>query len=176
MTLIWTIVGFVTGAMPFSLWLGQKLARADVRHFGDGNPGAANAWLAGGWRVGIISGFSDLASTEHVSFTRLLPVCFCSGASMERKGSRSAHRDSAPGNRHLGRASGSAGFSLKYVFLPLAIAQQGLTSLLDPRAPARGSTQIPHPRRRASRSQGRGAPPGERTAAKRSIPPGRRRQ
>jgi glycerol-3-phosphate acyltransferase PlsY len=54
MALIWMAVGFVMGAMPFSLWLGQRLARADVRHFGDGNPGAANAWLAGGWRVGII--------------------------------------------------------------------------------------------------------------------------
>jgi len=61
MALIWTAVGFAMGAIPFSLWLGQKLARADVRHFGDGNPGAANAWLAGGWRVGGIVLLLDYA-------------------------------------------------------------------------------------------------------------------
>jgi len=27
--------------------------RKDVRTFGDGNPGAINAWRAGGWRVGV---------------------------------------------------------------------------------------------------------------------------
>jgi glycerol-3-phosphate acyltransferase PlsY len=84
MVLIWTTVGFVMGAMPFSLWLGQRLARADVRHFGDGNPGAANAWLAGGWRVGGIVLLLDYAKgavpvgLAHfvfgISDWRLLPV------------------------------------------------------------------------------------------------------
>ena len=84
MALIWTVVGFAMGAMPFSLWLGQKLAHADVRHFGDGNPGAANAWLAGGWRVGVIVLLLDYAKgtvpvgLAHfvfgISGWRLLPV------------------------------------------------------------------------------------------------------
>jgi glycerol-3-phosphate acyltransferase PlsY len=61
MTLIWTVVGFAMGATPSSFWLGQRLTRAEVRHFGDGNPGAANAWLAGGWRVGGIVLLLDYA-------------------------------------------------------------------------------------------------------------------
>ena len=51
--LLWTGLGFLLGAMPFSLWLGRLFLRADVRRYGDGNPGAANAWRAGGWRVGL---------------------------------------------------------------------------------------------------------------------------
>lgn len=52
-TLLWSVVGFISGSLPFSVWLGQAFARADVRRIGDGNPGAANAWKAGGWRVGV---------------------------------------------------------------------------------------------------------------------------
>lgn len=52
-TLLWTGIGFFWGAMPFSFWLGHLLRQADVRDYGDGNPGATNAWKAGGWRVGI---------------------------------------------------------------------------------------------------------------------------
>ena len=51
--LLWTGLGFLLGAMPFSLWLGRLFLRTDVRRYGDGNPGAANAWRAGGWRVGL---------------------------------------------------------------------------------------------------------------------------
>ena len=51
--LLWTGLGFLLGAMPFSLWLGWLFLRTDVRRYGDGNPGAANAWRAGGWRVGL---------------------------------------------------------------------------------------------------------------------------
>jgi glycerol-3-phosphate acyltransferase PlsY len=52
-TLLWTGIGFLLGAMPFSFWLGHLLRQTDVREYGDGNPGATNAWKAGGWRVGI---------------------------------------------------------------------------------------------------------------------------
>ncbi len=51
--LLWTVVGFLSGSLPFSVWLGRLVARADVRRYGDGNPGAANAWRAGGWRAGV---------------------------------------------------------------------------------------------------------------------------
>jgi glycerol-3-phosphate acyltransferase PlsY len=39
----WAALGFVLGSMPFSFWLGRLFAQADIRHCGDGNPGAANA-------------------------------------------------------------------------------------------------------------------------------------
>jgi glycerol-3-phosphate acyltransferase PlsY len=51
--LVWTGIGFLSGSIPFSLLLGRLFARADVRDFGDGNVGAANAWRAGGWHVGL---------------------------------------------------------------------------------------------------------------------------
>lgn len=51
--LIWTVIGFLLGAMPFSLWLGFLLLQTDIRHYGDGNPGATNAWRAGGWLAGM---------------------------------------------------------------------------------------------------------------------------
>jgi len=51
--LLWTAIALLLGAMPFSLWLGRLALRTDVRRHGDGNPGAANAWRAGGWRVGL---------------------------------------------------------------------------------------------------------------------------
>ncbi len=47
-----TMVGFVLGSLPFSVWLG-KLRGKNVRLVGDGNPGAANAFKAGGWRIGL---------------------------------------------------------------------------------------------------------------------------
>jgi glycerol-3-phosphate acyltransferase PlsY len=57
--LLWTALGFLSGSLPFSVWLGRLVARADVRRYGDGNPGAANAWRAGGWQVGISAGLLD---------------------------------------------------------------------------------------------------------------------
>jgi len=48
----WTALSFVLGALPFSVWL-ARLAGADARRYGDGNPGAANAWRAGGWKIGL---------------------------------------------------------------------------------------------------------------------------
>ncbi len=49
----WIILAFFLGSIPFSVWLGRLWLRTDIRTYGDGNPGAANAWRAGTWRVGI---------------------------------------------------------------------------------------------------------------------------
>jgi glycerol-3-phosphate acyltransferase PlsY len=51
--LFWTVLGFLLGATPFSVWLGRLLLRTDIRRYGDGDPGMVNAWRAGGWRVGL---------------------------------------------------------------------------------------------------------------------------
>jgi glycerol-3-phosphate acyltransferase PlsY len=51
--LLWSIAGFIAGALPFSVWLSQLAVGRDIRGFGDGNPGAANAVRAGGWRIGL---------------------------------------------------------------------------------------------------------------------------
>jgi glycerol-3-phosphate acyltransferase PlsY len=47
------VIGILSGSLPFSVWLVRWIAHADVRKFGDGNPGAINAWRAGGWRAGV---------------------------------------------------------------------------------------------------------------------------
>ena len=47
------LISFVSGSLPFSVWLGKILRRTDVRRFGDGNPGATNAFRAGGAWLGL---------------------------------------------------------------------------------------------------------------------------
>lgn len=50
---LWTLIGLALGSIPFSYWLGRLALHSDIRDYGDGNPGAANAWRAGTWRVGV---------------------------------------------------------------------------------------------------------------------------
>ncbi|MBN2466275.1 glycerol-3-phosphate acyltransferase [candidate division WOR-3 bacterium] len=47
-------VGLVSGSLMFSTWL-ARLAGADVRRVGDGNPGAVNAFKAAGPVVGSLA-------------------------------------------------------------------------------------------------------------------------
>jgi acyl-phosphate glycerol 3-phosphate acyltransferase len=49
----WLIVAYCSGALPWSVWLGRWLFQTDPRHQPDGNPGAANAWRAAGWQLGV---------------------------------------------------------------------------------------------------------------------------
>lgn len=59
--LLFAILGFAMGSLPFALWLGKLGAGADIRNVGDGNPGAANAWRAGGWKIGLLALVADTA-------------------------------------------------------------------------------------------------------------------
>ncbi len=54
------VAAFLLGSLPFSVWLG-RLAKADPRAVGDGNPGLVNAWKAGGWPVGLTVLLLDFA-------------------------------------------------------------------------------------------------------------------
>lgn len=58
--IIWTLLAFLAGSIPFSVLLGFLFTRKDVRTFGDGNPGGWNAWLAGGFGVGLAVGLLDM--------------------------------------------------------------------------------------------------------------------
>jgi len=46
------MLAYLAGALPWSVWLGRLFSGVDVRSVADGNPGAANAYRVGGWRLG----------------------------------------------------------------------------------------------------------------------------
>jgi glycerol-3-phosphate acyltransferase PlsY len=52
---------FWLGACPFSVWIGRWLLGKDIREYGDGNPGAANVFRAGGRKSFGLAGFLDTA-------------------------------------------------------------------------------------------------------------------
>lgn len=49
---LWSVLGFLSGSIPFAIWLGRLAGKGDVRQMGDGNPGATNVLRAAGWRWG----------------------------------------------------------------------------------------------------------------------------
>jgi len=51
--ILWTAFGFLLGGIPFSYLLGHLFLHTDIRQYGDGNPGSANVWKAGSWRIGF---------------------------------------------------------------------------------------------------------------------------
>ncbi|MBL40684.1 MAG: hypothetical protein CL761_05140 [Chloroflexi bacterium] len=52
-TLIFLIIAFFSGAIPFSIIFTKILSGKDVREVGDNNPGAVNAWKTGGALIGM---------------------------------------------------------------------------------------------------------------------------
>jgi len=55
------VLGYALGSLPISVWLVRWRRRRDVRATGDGNPGAVNAWKAGGWQIGTAALVLDVA-------------------------------------------------------------------------------------------------------------------
>jgi len=51
-TIVLTVITYLCGSLMFSYWLG-KFVRRDIRDYGDKNPGAINAFKAGGWKIGV---------------------------------------------------------------------------------------------------------------------------
>jgi acyl phosphate:glycerol-3-phosphate acyltransferase len=58
---LFTSFAFFCGALPFSVWIGKNLLGRDVRELGDHNPGATNAWKAGGWKAGLLALLLDVS-------------------------------------------------------------------------------------------------------------------
>jgi len=58
--LLLAIGAFWLGACPFSVWIGRWLLGKDIRNYGDGNPGAANVFRAGGRKAGILAVILDV--------------------------------------------------------------------------------------------------------------------
>ncbi len=49
--LVWALIGFALGSIPFSVILGRLLLRKDIRQYGDGNPGGTNVARASGSKL-----------------------------------------------------------------------------------------------------------------------------
>ncbi|HGJ64014.1 TPA: hypothetical protein ENS27_01350 [bacterium] len=52
-TILWVLISFISGSIPFSFLLGKIILHTDIRKYGDGNPGAFNAWKAGKAKIGL---------------------------------------------------------------------------------------------------------------------------
>jgi acyl phosphate:glycerol-3-phosphate acyltransferase len=55
------LLAYLCGSLPFSVWLGKRFLGIDVRHIGDGNPGAANVFRAGSKLVGLLALMLDVS-------------------------------------------------------------------------------------------------------------------
>jgi glycerol-3-phosphate acyltransferase PlsY len=55
------VSAFGLGACPFSVWIGHWFLGKDIRDYGDGNPGAANVFQAGGNKSGYLAVILDVA-------------------------------------------------------------------------------------------------------------------
>jgi glycerol-3-phosphate acyltransferase PlsY len=60
-TIAMLIIAFVSGSLPFSVWLGRLFLKLDVRTVGDGNPGAANVFRSGSKMIGLIALLLDVS-------------------------------------------------------------------------------------------------------------------
>jgi glycerol-3-phosphate acyltransferase PlsY len=52
MTLLWILLAFLLGSLPFAVWPG-RLAGVDPRTVRDGNPGTFNVWKLADWQVDV---------------------------------------------------------------------------------------------------------------------------
>lgn len=52
--ILWTLIAYLCGSLPFSVWLGRLFLAKEIRQFGDGNPGGTNVIRAGGRTLGIV--------------------------------------------------------------------------------------------------------------------------
>ena len=68
------ISAFWLGACPFSVWVGRWVLGKDIRNYGDGNPGAANVFRAGGHKSGCFAVILDTA--KGVPFVALAYLFF----------------------------------------------------------------------------------------------------
>lgn len=65
--LLFSVFGYLVGAIPFAYLIGKFVVKRDIRQVGDGNPGGTNVWIAGGWRIGLLTTLIEI-------FKGFLPV------------------------------------------------------------------------------------------------------
>ncbi len=57
---LWFLLAFLSGSLPFSVWIGRFLLGQDIRTVGDANPGATNVLRAGGKGAAALALLLDL--------------------------------------------------------------------------------------------------------------------
>lgn len=57
---LYTVLGYLAGAIPFSYWIVKVFAHQDIRNIGDGNPGGTNVIKASGVPVGLLAILLDI--------------------------------------------------------------------------------------------------------------------
>lgn len=58
---LWLLLAYLSGALPWSVWLSKCFFSTDPRSQPDHNPGAANAFRVGGWPLGLAVLLLDFA-------------------------------------------------------------------------------------------------------------------
>lgn len=56
---VWTLLAFLSGSIPYSLLIGRLAAHVDIRTVGDHNPGATNVLKAANWRWFVVAMLLD---------------------------------------------------------------------------------------------------------------------
>ncbi len=59
-TAVLALAAFWLGACPFSVYIGRWFLGREITDYGDGNPGAANVFRAGGQKLGYLAVFLDV--------------------------------------------------------------------------------------------------------------------
>jgi glycerol-3-phosphate acyltransferase PlsY len=57
--ILWTLIAFLCGSIPFSVMVGRLATGQDIRMVGDHNPGATNVLRAADWRWFALAGLLD---------------------------------------------------------------------------------------------------------------------
>jgi acyl phosphate:glycerol-3-phosphate acyltransferase len=60
LTVLLAVAAFFLAAVPFSVIIGRMILHKEITHFGDGNPGAANVFRAGGQKLGVAAVLLDV--------------------------------------------------------------------------------------------------------------------
>jgi glycerol-3-phosphate acyltransferase PlsY len=130
---LWLALCYLSGAVPWSVWLGRWLFQVDPRDQADGNPGTGNAFRAGGWRLGVPVLLLEISKAA-------IPVLLASRA-LDASGTQLFWLGLMPMLGHafspfLGLRGGrgiaamyGAWFALTGLLLPLVISLGGLVSL-----------------------------------------------
>ena len=73
-TVLLVLGAFLLGSCPFSVIIGRWFLGKDIRDYGDGNPGAANVFRAGGQKLGYLAVLLDV--TKGIPFVFLTHAVF----------------------------------------------------------------------------------------------------